>query len=401
MNTTALRLRHLALAAIFAGSVASVAQAQTTAFTDPVGYYTLTITGGADNVMSLPMVRDAAFAGTVASGGGSITANSFTALAGASSPNWTTAPKQWVYVPVTQRLTYYVEFTSGALKGLIYRIADNTANTLTLDTEGESLLLRPLPGAPAAALASGDSFKIRPFWNVKDVFEVGGVPILRAKASAGDFAFDTILFPTYADVAAPATININKGASLSLYYSNIAGQTGWKAQGQSTSLDFGDQIFRPSEAIVVRRKDATSTTVTNLGTVLMNRSIYFFLGGNAAKANDTYFSITRPASVKLDDSGVRTAAQATSPLVDTPTVDDIGLFDVLLEFNAPALGAGFNLPPASTYYYLAGAGWRKVGSASTTIGQDVFLDPGKGYILRKAKDPAGPTGRDWVNDPNY
>jgi uncharacterized protein (TIGR02597 family) len=397
MNTTALRLRHLALAAIFTGSVVTVAQAQTTAYTDSVGYYTVNIIGGSDNVLSLPMVRDAVFAGTVSAAPGSITANGFTALAGASSPNWSTAPKQWVYAAGVQRLTYYAEFTSGALKGLYYKIADNTANTLTLDTEGDSLLSHPLPGAPAAALAAGDAFKIRPYWNVKDVFEVAGLPILQPKATIFDPNNDSILFPTYGDPSNPSTININKGAALSVYYSTP--DAAWKAVGQAGT--FGDQIIRPNEALVIRRRAATTTSITNLGTVLMNRSIYFFTGGAPTKGNDTYFSIQRPAAVKLDDSGVRTAAQATSPLVDTPTIDDVGLFDTLLEFPAPALGAGFNLPPSNTYYYLAGAGWRKVGSGSTTIGQDVLLQPGTGYILRKVQDPLGPTGRDWINDANY
>lgn len=394
MNTT-LRLRPVALALALAGSIATLAttkaQAQS-ATTDPVGYYTITIAGGTDNVLSLPMIRDAVFAGTVASGAGNVTATGFTALAGSSSPGWTAS--QWKYNSSTQHLTYYCEFTSGALKGLYYLIADNGTNTLTLDTEGDSLLSHPLPGAPSAALAAGDSFKIRPYWRMKDVFESNGAPIIQPKNGAFDTSNDEVLFPFYTVAGVPSSIGTNKPATLSLYY--LTG-TGWQANGQNGAFD--DQILRPNESVVVRRRSSTPLTLTNLGNVLMNKSIYFFPGGTATSGNDTYFSVARPAGVSLNASGLRTVDQTTSPVIDTPSDFQVGLFDEVLAFDVPANNAGFNRPPTHTYYYLANSGWREVGISSTTVGDDVILQPGRAYILRKAKNTSG--GRDWPNDPNY
>lgn len=392
MNTTALRLSPLALAAVFAGSVlAPISSQAQSATTDPVGYYTVTIVAGADNVLSLPMVRDAAFAGTVASGTGTITATGFTAAAGAVSPGWTAS--QWVYAAGTQRLTYYVEFTSGALKGLYYKITANDSSVLTLDTEGDSLLLHPLPGAPTAALAVGDSFKIRSYWTIQDVFESAGTPLLKPRSTLFDTTADDILFPTYAAAGVSGSLGTNKAASLDVYYLN---GTGWKAIGQPGS--YADQVIRPNEALIIRRRGATNVSLTNLGNVLMNRGVYFFTGGDGSVGNDTYFSISRPAAVSLDLSGLRTADQTTSAFLDTPTLFNAGQYDTLLSFDDPAPNAGFNLSNSHTYYYLASNGWREIGSSSTTVGQDVLLQPGKAYILRKRFNNAG---RDWSNDPNY
>jgi uncharacterized protein (TIGR02597 family) len=390
MNTT-LRLRPFALALALVGSIATLStpvQAQS-ATTDPVGYYTVTIVGGADNVLSLPMVRDAVFAGTVAADAGD---TNFTALAGSASPGW--AASQWVYDPNNQHITYYAEITSGALKGLYYQILANGTNSLTLDTEGDHLNSHPLPGGSTGKLLAGDSFKIRPYWRVKDVFESNNAPIIQPKTGPFDTANDEILFPFYTVTGVPSSTGINKPATLILYYLN---GTGWQANGQSGAFD--DQILRPNESVVVRRRASTSVTLTNLGNVLMNRSVYFFPGGTANSGNDTYFSIARPAGVSLNASGLRIADQQTSAVIDTPSDFQVGLFDEVLAFDVPAANAGFNRPPTHTYYYLAGGGWREAGTSSTTVGDDVILQPGRAYILRKAKNTLG--GRDWPNDPNY
>ncbi len=388
MNTTALRLSPLALAALFVGSVSAVSQAQTTATTDPVGYYTLSFTGATDNVASLPMIRDAAFAGTVASGAGTITATGFTALAGTVSPNWGTAPKQWVYnagaVP-PQTFTYYCEFTSGTLKGLYYKIVDNTSNVLTLDTEGDDLTNHPVGGAPAA-LAAGDSFKIRPYWRIRDVFETGGVPIIESRPTF-DTPKDDILIPSY------VTVGTNKPASVTYYHVNDPGGdgVGWR-RVNTEPADKGDDILKPNEAFILRRRNAAPLALTNLGAVNMIRAISFIPGGNGTSGNDTYISITRPASVSLNASGLRNANQAISVIKDSTDGDNPG--DSVYAFQA---GTGLNRPPTKRYYYLQGAGWRLFPDDVADKGADT-LDPGTAYIIRKG---ATSSGRDWQNDPNY
>lgn len=377
MKTTALRSCTLALGLALSGSIATKVQAAD-AFTDPVGYYTLEIAGSSDNVMSLPMVRDAVFAGTV---GGNVGAAGFDALAGTNAPGWQV--DQFKYTAGSQPLNYYVEFTSGALKGLYYRITTNTANAVTLDTEGDLALNAPhaIAGNPAGSLTVGDSFKIRPYWRIKDVFEVNGQPIIEGR----NFPFeskDSILIPNY------VTVGINKAPNVILFYLN---GTGWQKDGE-LGPDYGDFILRPNEVFIVRRMNANGISLTNLGSVLMNRSVSFVPGGGGGNQNDTYIALNRPSPVSLDDSGLQDVLE--------PTLAHFSVKDQLLVFSP---GTGFNRAPSQFYYFLAGQpqgqGWRKSGDIdNTTIGQTVFLEPGKAYILRKGSTVAG---KDWVNDPNY
>jgi uncharacterized protein (TIGR02597 family) len=381
MKNTALGSRSIALALTLFSVLPSAVQA-VDAYTDPVGYYTLTIKGSSDNVMSLPMVKDAVFAGTV----GTVTnGTSFTVLAGQAAPSWTA--NQFVYSAPAQRLTYYVEFTSGAFRGSYYKIQSNGAGSLTLDTEGDQLNVAPnIPGNTAGdasgALAPGDSFKIRPYWRVVDIFESNGQPVIAGRPNALTFT-DDILIPNY------VSVGTNKAPTLTIYYLN---GTGWRGQNQGTT-DYSDHIFRPNESFILRRRTASDLALTNLGGVLMTRAVSFIPGGDANTPNDIYFSISRPAPVSLDDSGLRTADQNTSPIKDSPNA--LSRQDELLAFDD---NAGYNRAPVATYFYLAGQGWRQLNNSSTTIGADVLLQPGKSYIIRKKM---GNLGRDWVNDPNY
>lgn len=376
MTNTALGHRSLALGLALIGSLAANVKA-VDAFTDPVGYYTLNIVGGSDNVMSLPMVRDAVFAGTV--GAGTINPNSFTALAGTVSPGWTASQFQYrdASTPPAQPQTYYVEFTSGALKGVFFKIDNNGTNTLTLDTEGDALnQSHSISGNPTGTLAVGDSFKIRPFWRVRDIFESNGTSVIEARPSPGSVR-DDILIPDY------STVGINKAPNLTIYY--LAGQ-GWRSPGQGT-VDYGDHILRPTETFIVRRRKVENLPITNLGGVLMNKSVSFIAGGDQTSGNDIYFSINRPAPVSLNQSGLQQ--------VMVESVSAGNRADELLAFDDQP---GINKAPTATYYYLAGQGWRQSPANGTTIGDDVKLEPGKSYIIRKK---TGNLGRDWVNSPNY
>lgn len=377
MKTVTLRSCSLALGLALMGSFAPRVEAVDT-FTDPVGYYTLTIQGASDNVLSLPMMRDAVFTGTV--GSATITANTFGVVSGTSSPGWTAS--QFKYTPPGQPMTYYVEFTSGALKGLYFKIEDNGTGSLTIDNEGVDLSAnQAIPGNVAGKLTAGDSLKIRPYWRLKDVFEVGGQPIVEAYPVEGAVR-DDILIPNYTTVA------INKSPNTILYY--LQG-VGWQKAGNEGE-DYGNFILRPNEAFIVRRRNAAPISVTNLGGVLTNKSVTFIPGGTAASGNDTYFSLGRPAAVSLDASGL-------ADLMTASPAEGI-VADQLLAFSA---GTGFNRVPSQIYYFLAGQpagqGWRKSGDdENVTIGQTVMIEPGKVYVLRKKQNSPG---KDWVNNPNY
>ena len=282
-----------------------------------------------------------------------------------------------------------MEFTSGALKGLYFKIDNNGTETLTLDTEGDFLnQSHSFAGNPVGALAAGDSFKIRPYWRIKDVFEANGAPIIESRT--GVISKDDVMIPDY------NSVSINKGAPTIIYHTTQVGGAangpGWRAQGQGTA-DFGDFVLRPNEAFIVRRRNVGGISLTNLGGVLMNKTISFVPGGDGTSSNDIYISVNRPAAVSLNDSGIRIADQTKSLIKDS--TGSVLRQDELYAFNEPN---GFNQGAPNIYYYLAGSGWRKAGDSVTDVGNTVFLEPGKAYIVRKK---AANAGVDWVNTSNY
>jgi len=335
------------------------------------------------------MARDAIFAGTVA---GSITATSFTVNAGSGSPNWTASA--FVYAHPGQRETYYAEFTSGALRGLYYKVTANGTNSLTLDTEGDSLLSHAFNGSAPVALLAGDGVKIRPYFRIRDVFEnpaASGTPILEGRPTALNNVGDEVKFTSYTGVG------INKAATLTVYY--ITNTNTWSSNaaqsGQPTTV--ADWVLRPNEAFMIKNRNAGSIELTNTGWVVMNKMISFIPGGSAVSGNDIYISINRPAPVKLNQSGLADQDPVKSFLKHSTGTLSPQRQDELITWPA---GTGFNRAATLSYVYVGAPtnGWRQVGSSSTTIGEDILLQPGQAYILRKK---ANSVGKDWINDANY
>ena len=111
--------------AILAFSMSSpLAHAQGDVFTDPVGYHTVTIKGGADNFFSMPFPADASDMGSIAT----VSSNSFT------DTNVTWTVNQWQYSTNagSTGLTYYAQFKSGSLLGVFYTVVSNNQQQLFL-----------------------------------------------------------------------------------------------------------------------------------------------------------------------------------------------------------------------------------------------------------------------------
>jgi uncharacterized protein (TIGR02597 family) len=322
------------------------------------------------------MARPHVFAGAVAS----VTSNTITI---ANTPAFTAS--QFVYNGTTQRERYYVEVVSGTYEGARYLITANDAATLTVDTEGDNLTSHPSFGA----LAANSLVRIFPYWRVKDVFENNGTPVIESRVNSV-LPKDDLLFPNY------VTVNQNKAPNLAVYH---LANTGWRAVGQG-STDYADHVIRPNEAVIVRRRNVADVNVVNLGQVQMIRSVSFIPGGNGTLKNDTYIGLNHPAPIALSAAGLHDPANPTTSVIRA-SANTVVRTDELLAFDPNATGT--NRPPTTAYFYLAGTytppatGWRKVGSGSTDVGSDI-LQPGRAYIVRKAKDS---NGVDWAKEPNY
>ena len=116
---------------VIAAAISALADSSST---PPVGYTKLTMQGSTDNALSVPLIRDIAAYGYVAS----FTSNSITIANG----QWT--PSQFVYASGVQPNTYEVEFVTGALSGIAYQVVSNTQDTLALNTMGDDLTAEQL-----------------------------------------------------------------------------------------------------------------------------------------------------------------------------------------------------------------------------------------------------------------
>ncbi len=86
-----------------------------------------------------------------------------------------------------------------------------------------------------------------------------------------------------------------------------------------------------------------------------------------------------------------TGKRRISAWATAPTLATYWKTDMLILY--PASFAIGSIPQPERYYYLAGAGWRRVGSLSTTVGIDAVLKPGRVLDIKKR---AGSADVDWI-----
>jgi uncharacterized protein (TIGR02597 family) len=351
-------------------AVATGAHADDSSTTPPVGYTKFTIQASTDNALSVPLIRDTATYGLVAT----FTSNSITIANG----QWT--PSQFVYAAGIQPNTYEVEFVTGALAGIAYQVVSNTQDTVVLNTQGDNLTAEQL-----GAINPGDLIAIRPYWTLGNV--LGGTDtsiVLNSFATAPSLdqieSGDCVLFPDN------VSIGIEKPYVLALAYVQ---QAGWRAAGDANTDQSGTILPRASVFVVHRQGGALQTFV--LGNAPINPTVTPVKGGNGTMGNDYYVALAVANPVSLNSAGLTNATLASSVIQPSTSLTSRG--DELLAFSGTR--QGFHRDPDLTFYYVNGS-WQQLGSTSTTVGQDFQLQPGVGYIIRKR--PAN-GNQDWTQTP--
>lgn len=363
MKTPALLLTLTALS--------TPAVAQDSATSPPVGYHKIAIRALADSAISLPLLEDAADMARVAS----VTNN----VVRVSGRAW--AVGQFAQDPEFQPVPYRLWFFSGALQGVNYPVTNSTADGLWLDTGGENLAAHRLGAAQA-----GDIVAIRPDWTVGGIFGEGASNVVlngfAAEATTHSIdAGDTVrLF----DDGAPG---VWKRPSRVYYHQD---SEGWRAlgAGQTNHADAG---LPAGMGFVVRRADPQPVELVLMGNADTRRSVALVPGGGTGIDNEALIALTQAEPIALDDA----ALVATNGVI-VPSVSAMQRGDELWFFSETR--PGFERPAERAFVYVDGTGWREVGSESTTVGQDVKLEPGKAYQVRKA---AGTAETDWILMPGY
>jgi len=348
--------------------------AQDTATSPPVGYHKVAIRALADSAISLPLLENATDMARVAS----VTNN----VVRVTGREWALGQfaQDPEYQPIQYRLWFFSGISNAALQGVNYPITNNTADGIWLDTGGDNLASHRL-----GTVQAGDVVAIRPDWTVGEIFGEGTNAVLNSFA------------------AEATTNNIGSGDTVQVFSGDVVGVwkrpaqmyyhqegEGWRALGTGQTNQ-ADAALPAGMGFVVRRADQEPVELVLLGNADTRRSVALVPGGGTNMDNENLIALMRAEPVSLDD-----AALVGTNGVIVPSTNALQRGDELWFFSETR--PGFERPAERAFVYVDGTGWREVGSDSTTVGQDVQLEPGKAYQVRKA---AGTAAADWILMPGY
>ncbi len=353
---------------------ALVAQGDTTS---PVGFTTAAELANSDTLLSVPFLRRTEFTGTVQSVTGSV-------ITVAESPGWTT--DQFVYAAGSQPKTYFVLIgaggTSNPKEGHNYTITSNDANSLTLDTSGDSL----------SGITANTQVSVIPYWTLGSIFPTDKINLSFTPTTLTSAYKTQILVPDN-------TANGINLANLSFFFSNnvdgTSGNVGWRLVGDNLT-DHGDDPLMPDSYFIVRNlHQAPTLSLRSLGNVLMD-TWATGLRTSTTGPQDNAVSMLRPIPVTLNQTGLTPADGSFVGTVRTNAVKD-----QLLLFNNAQVK--HNKKPSAIYFYYTGpsgpAGWRLRGGGTADHGSDV-IPAGSAIVIRKARTAGGATVF-WTNAPTY
>lgn len=277
----------------------------------------------------------------------------------------------------------YVKFTSGSKNGHWYHVdetASASAGKLVIDLNGDTL----------AGVGSGDGLLIAEYWTLDSLFPPAlattnpgttGHAIVASTSRFASGRMTEILLPnklaTGTNIAPNQTFYLLNG--------------GWRKQGESHTLNFGDTELHPDSYLIIRHPSTVTvaTVYRCLGEVELG-ALTIPLSTDPAVYRDNFVAIPRPMPIPLDDLNL-----VPDAFVESTNRFASGRKDELLLFDNQ-VGA-FNKAPSVTYYYFNGA-WRKQGQPHTEdFGADV-IPAGHGFLIRKA--PAVSTAF-WTNPASY
>ena len=328
-----------------AAAACSVANAQTTAYTTPVGYVSLTIPASSDSTITPSLERSpllktstTGVSGNIVSAAG-LTAGAFV------------APQCYLQV-----------VTCAATPGLVgkrFAIDSNTTETITVDGGASTL--------QAQGFANGDTFKVIPYWTLATLFPAGvGV------GSTNDvFTIDSLLY-----VVDNGSYGTNKSPSASYFYcSGDEGNgvvAGWYDANDPFGSSANDLLIDPTIMYFIRNGSAVANTLTVTGQVPDANSLA--LVPVSTEQNDVNLAVALPTDVSLQNSGLQSVVQGTN---DVFTIDE-------LVYVYDDEGAGQNKSPSAGYFYCSGDDGNGV-AAGWYDANDPFGDPVTGNVLKAGR----------------
>lgn len=337
---------------MLAAAACGFANAQTTAYTTPVGYVSLTIPASSDSTIAPPLERSpllktptTGVSGNVVSAAG-LTAGAFV------------SPECYLQVITCA--------TNSGLVGKRFAINANTTGTITVEGGASTL--------QAQGLANGDVFKVVPYWTLGTLFPAGA-----GVGSTNDvFTIDSLLY-----VVDNGSYGANKAPSASYFYcsgdSSNEVVAGWYDANDAFGASKDNLVIEPTIMYFIRNGSATDNTVTVTGQVPDIKSSA--LVPVATEQNDVNLAVALPIDTSLQNSGLQSVVRGTS---DVFTIDE-------LVYVYDDGETGLNKAPSAGYFYCSGdtdngvaAGWYDANDAFGAPVTGNVLKAGRCITVRKS-----------------
>ncbi len=327
--------------------------------TDPVGALMVTCLEGSDTILSVPFRNAATYVGPIASV--AIAGNNVT-VGFSANPNWTT--NQFSNL-------YYVRFTSGSNMGRYYTVVSNTNNSLTIDSNGDTM----------TGIASGNTIQLIKYYTLNDLFPPATqTTFVLSLGNSGLQRRSELLIPNL------TSIGTNLAPSRVFFVTS----SGW-FEASAGNANANNVVLLPDTYFIVRNKSGYgSTSFIATGSVEMNPIVIPISISSGAK-QDNYLSLIRPVNVKLSQLNL------TSD-VFTPSLGLSGLLrrDELLIYSNTQVGT--NKAP-SRAFFKTDSGWFE-STAGNAPADNVEITAATGFVIRKYQGTSNSTVF-WVNLPNY
>jgi len=338
---------------MFAGCLLfSPAYAQTTtiAATPAVGYSKLTARGASDSFVSIPLVQRSALVANISAVDHSAVTLSVAGLV------------DGVYAPGASAV-YYLQFVSGNLSGLCYKILNNQGYVFTLDTRGDDLTNHPLGAVNTGA--TGDLVRIRPYWTIGTIFGNAPSQIFLDPIAT----FNGPVYPGADEILLPDNTSTGTQKPPAAVYGYVT-NSGWR-EHNDPNTDASATTFWPGVPFTIRRQNPAPVDILVTGYVSADRLVQSIPVVTAGADFDQAVSLAYPLTISLASSGL---FSVTTPII-LPSVDSLHLGDLVLSY--PDNRSGFSLPPDQRFY-VVGTDWFETEAPA----DQSLLQPEAGYILR-------------------
>ncbi|TAE92507.1 MAG: TIGR02597 family protein [Verrucomicrobia bacterium] len=332
--------------------------AQNTATTTPVGYVTYVVPAESDANISVPLMRNPEFSGTIQS----VSANTVTV----ANASFATNPQQFVFDASQDKFkTYYLEVMTGPIAGRRFKVLANDVNTITLDPDAAN-------SVESQGLTASSTFQLVPYWTLETLYPNGA----GIGTNSSPFAPETTLL--FTDARGIGT-DRSSVATYFHYDGSVGGDAGWY---NADNLGAGLQshvIIDPGFTITIRNSKSSPLTLVNSGSVRISPAAVPV--DEDVEPNDVYLQLPFAVDTSLNASGLLTNGVIRSS--DNP----FSPLDVVYVYDVESTGQDVGV--SATYFHYSGAvggpsGWYDANNLNSgIIGENPLLKAGSSIVIRK------------------